>query len=81
MVVLATGSRLNPAAGHIGVGVDPPITQERPVVADFLDAGGITLYDHDLFLVVATLDREKGPAGLTAFLIDRDTPGLDVDSS
>jgi alkylation response protein AidB-like acyl-CoA dehydrogenase len=33
----------------------------------------------DLFLVVATLDRQKGAAGLTAFLVERDTPGLDVE--
>jgi alkylation response protein AidB-like acyl-CoA dehydrogenase len=33
----------------------------------------------DLFLVVATLDRDKGAAGLTAFLLERDTPGLDVE--
>jgi alkylation response protein AidB-like acyl-CoA dehydrogenase len=32
----------------------------------------------DLFLVFATLDRSKGPLGLTAFLVDRDTPGFSV---
>ena len=33
----------------------------------------------DVFLVVATLDRSQGSAGLTAFLVDRGTPGLDVE--
>jgi alkylation response protein AidB-like acyl-CoA dehydrogenase len=32
----------------------------------------------DLFLVFATLDRSKGWAGLCAFLVDRDTPGVSV---
>jgi alkylation response protein AidB-like acyl-CoA dehydrogenase len=32
----------------------------------------------DLFLVFATVDRSKGWAGLCAFLVDRDTPGLSV---
>ncbi|HKP21707.1 MAG TPA: acyl-CoA dehydrogenase family protein [Thermoleophilaceae bacterium] len=32
-----------------------------------------------VFLVVATLDRQKGASGLTAFLVDRGTPGLDVE--
>jgi hypothetical protein len=32
----------------------------------------------DLFVVFATTDRNLGFAGLTAFLIDRDTPGLAV---
>lgn len=33
----------------------------------------------DLFLVVATVDRAKGASGLTAFLVERGTPGLDVE--
>lgn len=33
----------------------------------------------DVFLVIATVDRARGGAGLTAFLLDRDTPGLDVE--
>jgi alkylation response protein AidB-like acyl-CoA dehydrogenase len=32
----------------------------------------------DLFLVFATLDPSRGFAGLTAFLLERDTPGLSV---
>jgi alkylation response protein AidB-like acyl-CoA dehydrogenase len=32
----------------------------------------------DLFLVVATVDPEKGAAGLTAFLVEQGTPGLSV---
>jgi L-prolyl-PCP dehydrogenase len=32
----------------------------------------------DLFVVFATTDRKKGWAGLCAFLIERDTPGLSV---
>jgi alkylation response protein AidB-like acyl-CoA dehydrogenase len=32
----------------------------------------------ELFIVFATADRTKGFAGLSAFLIDRDTPGLSV---
>lgn len=32
----------------------------------------------DLFLVFASVDRSKGMWGVTAFLIDRDTPGLAV---
>ncbi len=32
----------------------------------------------DLFLVFATIDRGKGALGLTAFLVDRDTPGFSV---
>jgi alkylation response protein AidB-like acyl-CoA dehydrogenase len=32
----------------------------------------------DLFVVFATLDRSMGLAGLTAFVIERDTPGLAV---
>jgi alkylation response protein AidB-like acyl-CoA dehydrogenase len=32
----------------------------------------------DAFLVMATVDRAKGPGGLTAFLIDKGTPGLTV---
>jgi alkylation response protein AidB-like acyl-CoA dehydrogenase len=32
----------------------------------------------DLFLVFATVDKSKGWAGLCAFLVDRDTPGLSV---
>ena len=32
----------------------------------------------DVFLVFATVDRSKGWAGLCAFLVDRDTPGLSV---
>jgi alkylation response protein AidB-like acyl-CoA dehydrogenase len=34
--------------------------------------------DSDLFLVFATTDRSLGFAGLCVFLIDRDTPGLEV---
>jgi alkylation response protein AidB-like acyl-CoA dehydrogenase len=30
----------------------------------------------DLFLVLATVDRSHGIGGMTAFLVDRDTPGL-----
>lgn len=33
----------------------------------------------DLFLIVATVDRAKGASGLTAFLVERGTPGLDVE--
>jgi alkylation response protein AidB-like acyl-CoA dehydrogenase len=32
----------------------------------------------DLFLVFATMDRTRGFAGLCAFLVERDTPGLSV---
>ncbi len=32
----------------------------------------------DLFVVFATIDREKGPLGLTAFVVERDTPGFRV---
>lgn len=32
----------------------------------------------DLFLVFATVNRSKGWAGLCAFLVDRDTPGLSI---
>ena len=32
----------------------------------------------DLFVVFGTLDRSKGLAGLTGFVIERDTPGLTV---
>jgi alkylation response protein AidB-like acyl-CoA dehydrogenase len=32
----------------------------------------------DLFIVFATTDRKKGFAGLSAFLVDRDTPGLSI---
>lgn len=32
----------------------------------------------DLYLVFATVDREKGPNGVTGFLVERDTPGLSV---
>lgn len=32
-----------------------------------------------VFLIVATLDREKGAGGLTAFLVEEGTPGLDVE--
>jgi alkylation response protein AidB-like acyl-CoA dehydrogenase len=32
----------------------------------------------DLFIVFATTDRNKGFAGLSAFLVERDTPGLSV---
>lgn len=32
----------------------------------------------DVFLVMATIDREKGASGLTAFLIDKGTTGLTV---
>jgi alkylation response protein AidB-like acyl-CoA dehydrogenase len=32
----------------------------------------------DLFLVFASIDRSKGFAGLCAFLVDRDSPGLTV---
>ena len=32
----------------------------------------------DLFLVFATVDRAKGALGLTAFLVERDTPGFTV---
>jgi alkylation response protein AidB-like acyl-CoA dehydrogenase len=34
--------------------------------------------ESDLFVVFATTDRELGWAGLCAFLVDRDTPGLTV---
>ena len=33
----------------------------------------------DVFLIVATLDRTREAAGLAAFLVDRGTPGLDVE--
>ena len=33
----------------------------------------------DVFLIVATVDPGKGVSGLTAFLVDRDAPGLDVE--
>jgi alkylation response protein AidB-like acyl-CoA dehydrogenase len=32
----------------------------------------------DVFIVFATTDRKKGWAGLSAFLIDRDTPGMSI---
>lgn len=32
----------------------------------------------DLFLVFATVDRSKGALGLTAFLVERETPGFSV---
>ncbi|MEZ5066041.1 MAG: acyl-CoA dehydrogenase family protein [bacterium] len=32
----------------------------------------------DVFLIFATIDPAKGRWGLTAFLVDRDTPGLEV---
>jgi alkylation response protein AidB-like acyl-CoA dehydrogenase len=32
----------------------------------------------DIFLVFATLDRSKGVLGITAFLVDRETPGFRV---
>ncbi len=32
----------------------------------------------DLFLVFATIDRTKGALGITAFLVERDTPGFRV---
>ena len=32
----------------------------------------------DLFLVFATVDREKGPNGVTGFLVEKDTPGLSI---
>jgi alkylation response protein AidB-like acyl-CoA dehydrogenase len=32
----------------------------------------------DLFLVLATVDRAKGAGGITAFLVERGTPGLSV---
>jgi alkylation response protein AidB-like acyl-CoA dehydrogenase len=34
--------------------------------------------ESDLFLIFATTDRSRGFAGLCAFLVDRDTPGLTV---
>jgi alkylation response protein AidB-like acyl-CoA dehydrogenase len=34
--------------------------------------------ESDLFLVFGTIDKELGFAGVTAFLIDKDTPGLTV---
>ena len=33
----------------------------------------------DVFLVVASVDRSKGSSGLTAFLVERGTAGLDVE--
>ena len=33
----------------------------------------------DLFLVLTTLDRGQGAAGLASFLVERDDPGLDVE--
>lgn len=32
----------------------------------------------DLFVVFATLDRDKGPLGLTGFLVEKETPGFTV---
>jgi alkylation response protein AidB-like acyl-CoA dehydrogenase len=32
----------------------------------------------DLIIVFATLDKTKGPKGITAFLVDKGTPGLNV---
>jgi alkylation response protein AidB-like acyl-CoA dehydrogenase len=32
----------------------------------------------DLFVVYATIDRALGPMGVTAFIVERDTPGLSV---
>lgn len=32
----------------------------------------------DMFVVFASIDLAKGPLGVTAFLVDRDTPGLTV---
>ncbi len=34
----------------------------------------------DLFVVFATVDRKRGAFGVTAFLVDRGTPGLEVGS-
>jgi L-prolyl-PCP dehydrogenase len=34
--------------------------------------------ESDLFVIFATLDRSRGFAGLTAFVVARDTPGLSV---
>jgi alkylation response protein AidB-like acyl-CoA dehydrogenase len=34
--------------------------------------------ESDVFVVFATTNRQLGFAGLSAFLVDRDTPGLDV---
>ena len=33
----------------------------------------------DLFLVIASVDRSRAATGLTAFLVERGTPGLDVE--
>ncbi len=38
----------------------------------FITSGG----QADLYTVFATLDREKGVKGITAFLVEKDTPGL-----
>ncbi|MFV2001180.1 MAG: acyl-CoA dehydrogenase family protein [Acidimicrobiia bacterium] len=35
----------------------------------------------DMFIVFATIDRTKGWAGLCAFIVERDTPGLTVGSN
>ena len=32
-----------------------------------------------VFLIVATLDRQRGASGLTAFLVEEGTPGLDIE--
>lgn len=32
----------------------------------------------DLFVVYATIDRELGPMGVTAFIVERNTPGLSI---
>jgi alkylation response protein AidB-like acyl-CoA dehydrogenase len=32
----------------------------------------------DIFVVFATIDRAKGPLGLTGFIVERDTPGFSV---
>ncbi len=38
----------------------------------FITSGG----EADIYIVFATIDREKGAAGVTAFVVDKDTPGL-----
>ena len=33
----------------------------------------------DVYLVMASIDRAKGPHGVTSFLVDNDTPGFKVE--
>ncbi len=68
-----------PGSGSDAFGLQ---TRAEPCDGGYMLSGTKTFVSNapvaDMFIIFATIAREKGVLGITAFLVDRDTPGLSV---